>query len=441
MATDEAKQNELRSELLVLLDRVYEQKFYEPVAADKLCEQLSLSRQELEILITPFLVQGLVEKDAETLGGHFYLRLSAYGKEKYDEATGNDTNQSIRQSLLKTLAEEYEKNVHVIVSAEKMAAQLGVDRNRVCFNLLIMERHGMVSISGRVGAGHVPHHVSLTPEGKFAYDNPEPKVIFLSHAAVDEEIAKYLKQVIEGSFPETHVFVSTDPEDLPPGDLWFETILSELSSAHVLMVLATERGISRRWVWFETGAGWARGVKIIPCCAGKVRKGQLPPSFSKWQALNIDEEVDFRILLDILAKEYGSPSQPPDSSAVISNLTRLDVRAEERARVPAKAPYTDEMRAQVEKGLRKLTEGEKEAVRLLFIEGQLTDRRAIDIVREKGLLKDNPTYIFIRICAETGFVQRVWSRNESEDRVGYQGPWILNEHLKPLLEQFLFPRE
>src|SRR5213593_4436948 len=98
-------------------------------------------------------------------------------------------------------------------------------------------------------------------------------IVFLSHAAADQEIARHLKQVIETCFPQINVFVSSDPEDLPPGDPWVQTVLANLESAKMLLILATERGLNRKWVWFETGAGWSRGLLFIPCCAGKTRKG------------------------------------------------------------------------------------------------------------------------------------------------------------------------
>jgi hypothetical protein len=42
--------------------------------------------------------------------------------------------------------------------------------------------------------------------------------IFISHAAVDEEIAGSIKEFIGKAFPRERVFVSSDPEDLKLGD-------------------------------------------------------------------------------------------------------------------------------------------------------------------------------------------------------------------------------
>jgi hypothetical protein len=40
-------------------------------------------------------------------------------------------------------------------------------------------------------------------------------VLFVSHAAVDKELASHLKKVIEQAFAGIDVFVSSNPEDLP----------------------------------------------------------------------------------------------------------------------------------------------------------------------------------------------------------------------------------
>jgi hypothetical protein len=437
MATDGPREGELLPRLLEILDNRYEEKFYDSLSVDELREELSLSRQELEVLVTPLLAKGWVEKDVQTAGGYFHLHFTPLGKQHYDRAKGTTRNEKVRQSLLRSLAKEYDRNVHAITDTDTLAQQLALDWNKVCFNLQIMAMDRLVTLQERAWAGHAYFHVSLTPEGKFAYDNPEPMVIFLSHAAVDEDLGIYFKRAIQDSFPRVEVFVSSDPEDLPPGDPWVSTVLDRLKAARILLVLATSRGLTRKWVWFETGAGWARELRIIPCCVGKARKGQLPAPFSSYQGVNIDDESDLGLLFDILSKVFVSASQPPDLRSILSELTRLDIRLEERERLAAGAGFAVEMRAKVEEGLGKLSEGEKEAIRQLFLEGQLTDRRAIDLVRQKGLLQDNPQFIFPRIQSETGFVQRIWAWNRGEDVTGYRGPWQINSHLKPALEEYL----
>ena len=81
---------------------------------------------------------------------------------------------------------------------------------------------------------------------------------FPRHAAMDETIARFLKTTLMQIIPGIDVFVSSDPEDLRPGDVWVEVILENLAKAELIVVLATERGLSRKWVWYESGATWSR---------------------------------------------------------------------------------------------------------------------------------------------------------------------------------------
>jgi hypothetical protein len=103
----------------------------------------------------------------------------------------------------------------------------------------------------------------------------------LSHAAIDHEIALSLKSHLQTALPGADIFVSSDPEDLPLGDPWVQTILSALNAANLVLALTTERGLSRKWV--------CSGVPCIPCCLGKVRKHALPAPFSSLIAMNLDE--------------------------------------------------------------------------------------------------------------------------------------------------------
>jgi hypothetical protein len=211
----------------------------------------------------------------------------------------------------------------------------------------------MVDLEELYGAGHAYYHVSLTPEGKYAHDNPEPKIVFLSHAAADEEIARHLKQVIEASFPQIKVFVSSDPEDLSPGNPWVQTVLANLRSAKLLLILATERGLSRKWVWFETGAGWSSGPLFIPCFVGKIRKGQLPYPFSGYQALNIDEEGDFGVLVDELTRLFGTARKAPESRTAIVQLTRLEIHAGAMEKIQRQAANPPEAQTIPEKSAKE----------------------------------------------------------------------------------------
>lgn len=165
----------------------------------------------------------------------------------------------------------------------------------------------------------------MEPIGTYA----DSKVAFLSHAARDQKIAIYLKEVLEQEIPGCDVFVSSDTEDLRPGDDWVETVRKNLRDARILLLLATERGLTRPWVWYETGAAWSSRIRMIPCCMGNVRKNELPAPFSSHQAVNIDEASDLQNLLMEIGRVFGLNVQAAELQPILGRLRTLDQIARE----------------------------------------------------------------------------------------------------------------
>jgi TIR domain len=226
--------------------------------------------------------------------------------------------------------------------------------------------------------------------------------MFVSHAAVDEEIALSLKSLLTESLNGVEVFVSSDPADLPLGDPWVTNILSALERAKLVLVLATDRALKRPWVWFETGRTWFSSVRCIPCCLGKVRKGALPAPFSSPQAMNLDETDDLGRLFAACAKEMGVALGTVDLNKIISDLIRLDVRTEERQKV-IEDPFNAEIRQEVDRVIGSLDHGSREALRLVLKYGELTQRVARDKIQVSGKMASN-TLLPIGLADRTGWL-------------------------------------
>jgi TIR domain len=310
----------LQPMILQRLNSVYETDFTDSVPDKALLSQLSLTPQQLELAISPLLAEGLIEKWAESVDG-FNLRLTALGKLLCDQQAQEQDNARIRENILAFLSSVYEEDVRAISNSNDIANRLGLTPIQIGFNLKILETEGSVHLQGLHGAGAVFYNVTLTPHGKHVHDNPPPKLVFVSHAAVDETVALLFKVILETAFPGIQVFVSSDPEDLRPGDSWVEVILSNLRNAQLVVVLATQRALTRKWVWYESGATWSRGVRVVPCCVGTLRKGGLPPPFSAFQAVNIDEPRDFQYLVNIIADDLRLPK--PQSLDVVGIIHEI----------------------------------------------------------------------------------------------------------------------
>lgn len=345
----------------------------------------------------------------------------------------------LKQRVLEYLATEYEKRPDAFVDSESLAPLLGVDWNKLGFNLERMEEQGLVELDKSAGAGHWSAIIKMTPLGKATYDSPRPRILFLSHAAVDKDLAIQIKNSVEDSFPDLRVFITTDPEASPPGDPWIKTIFENLEAARVVCVLGTERGLSRKWVWLETGAGWAKFGGIITCCVGKIRKSSLPIPFSWYTALDLDSEEGARSFFGLLGNEFGNPKKTPDLRSLANELARLDVRIAERHRLETSVKYATDIREQAERGWKKLDDYEKAALRQLFIfGGQASDRQIMTALSERGVPSHSRATVLHRI-GEIGFIQRVWPFHDREHVVGYEGPWQINLQFRDILEEFLFP--
>jgi hypothetical protein len=90
-------------------------------------------------------------------------------------------------------------------------------------------------------------------------------LVFVSHAAFDNELALLLKKEIESRIPTSRAFCSGDPADLPPGAKWPKDIREALKNAKCLVLVATERSMTRTWPWFEAGTVWFSECLVLRC--------------------------------------------------------------------------------------------------------------------------------------------------------------------------------
>jgi hypothetical protein len=260
-------------------------------------------------------------------------------------------------------------------------------------------------------------------------------LLFISHAAMDKEIAHHLKEVIQRAYPSVDVFVSSDPEDLPVGDPWVEKILAALDRAKLVVVLGTERGLGRKWVWFEAGAGWDRRRKIITCCSGKTRKNVLPPPFSLHTAVDIDDVEGSRSFFSLLAVEFGAPDRQIEHDLFTREVARLDVRAEEREKYSVvedeEKPFVDYRNEAVKKKLDEIGQSGRDLMRFVMTFGEVDNLRIYSAWR-RGY-EVGPT---IKAVCDSGLVQKRPDRVNNIDVAWYLRA---NPDLGSLLKRLLFP--
>jgi hypothetical protein len=137
--------------------------------------------------------------------------------------------------------------------------------------------------------------------------------VFVSHAAVDSEIATAFKQDAEASFLGLcNLFVSSNLDSIAGGSEWIKEIKSNLESATILVGLLSPIAIQRPWIYVEFGAGWIRSIPTIAVCHSGLARDQLPVPLSNFQALNLLDELHLRHLYEQISSAIGCKLPPAD---------------------------------------------------------------------------------------------------------------------------------
>jgi len=130
--------------------------------------------------------------------------------------------------------------------------------------------------------------------------------IFVSFIHEEGETAaavqKFVNHMLSG---QANAFLSSDKFQVYAGELWLERILEELSTAKVVLLILSEKSVTRPWVNFEAGAGWFTKKKIIPLCIKELNKDNLPKPYSSLQAIDLKYTDEQLYLIRSIAHHLG----------------------------------------------------------------------------------------------------------------------------------------
>lgn len=127
------------------------------------------------------------------------------------------------------------------------------------------------------------------------------KTIFISHISEEASLAKLLKDEIEKKFLGlVDVFVSSDGSSIETGKMWLEQITNALNNADVMIALCSEESVQRPWVNFEMGAGWQKGISVIPACHTNMTVSKLPSPINSLQAVSISNKYGLDKIFEVL---------------------------------------------------------------------------------------------------------------------------------------------
>jgi hypothetical protein len=131
------------------------------------------------------------------------------------------------------------------------------------------------------------------------------KLLFISHAHSDRVLANYLRnEILEIFDGKIEVFVSSSDESNPLGTNWLGKVNRNLKKCKAMFVLCSEASVTRTWVAFETGAGWAKGIKVVPICVKGLLLKDLQLPFSQLNGVNLEYPNSVERLLNLLSLEF-----------------------------------------------------------------------------------------------------------------------------------------
>lgn len=152
-------------------------------------------------------------------------------------------------------------------------------------------------------------------------------LVFISHIGDEAEIAIEFKSLVEQAFLGLiDVFVSSDGTSITMGQNWLDDISNALKRCSVETIICSPRSVQRPWINFEAGAGWVRGIPIIPLCHSGMKPSRLPVPLNLLQAVNATEIGSLKLVFPVLASALGSNAPSVDFTKFIQNVTDFEQR-------------------------------------------------------------------------------------------------------------------
>ena len=148
----------------------------------------------------------------------------------------------------------------------------------------------------------------------------KPKV-FISHITEERQLAEIIKTQISKDFlGMLDVFVSSDQVSIAVGSKWLSEIDEALKSAQIELILCSHDSVKRPWVNFEAGAGWVKGIPVIPVCHTGMRPVDLPIPLNMLQGIAASDQAGWAKVYQLLALKLGSDLPAADFSALLRGV-------------------------------------------------------------------------------------------------------------------------
>lgn len=152
-------------------------------------------------------------------------------------------------------------------------------------------------------------------------------LVFISHIGDESEIATEFKTLIEDNFLGLiEVFVSLDGTSIKMGQKWLDDISISLATCVVEIIICSPISVKRPWINFEAGAGWVRGIPVIPLCHSGMTPSKLPVPLNLLQAASATDIGGLKLIMPVLAGAIGSKTPNIDFMDFIDKVQKFEKR-------------------------------------------------------------------------------------------------------------------
>ncbi|GEM_PF-2741329 len=139
--------------------------------------------------------------------------------------------------------------------------------------------------------------------------NSRRREIFLSHSHQDAALAQVLNECLDKVFgvKAINFHATSIDNDIKPGEDFFATIRSRITTSDVILFLLTPNSLESLWVWFEMGVCWERYAKgnmgLVPMTLNVDHK-KLPPHFQTIKYVDLAKPQDIKNFFKNLVSEF-----------------------------------------------------------------------------------------------------------------------------------------
>ena len=134
----------------------------------------------------------------------------------------------------------------------------------------------------------------------------EKPIVFLSHSSRDKQPLAALKKILDArAAGSLNFFLSSDGESIRLGRNWVVSVSDALSQAKLMFVFLTTHSADSKWIHFEAGCAYSKGILVVPVCLPGIDLNRITPPISLLQGFNLHAPESMGNLARICNETFG----------------------------------------------------------------------------------------------------------------------------------------